>query len=165
MRFVTILSFSLVCFASFLRPWMFNIYYVVLSTFIKVVLDVPLTVVSCTNSSPRIPIILFSALTISQKINASATASKNVMAQTHNAGAAALIMHRGQANVVSPIAIGLLFAVRSQLVCFQLPLGYADVNLTYNRSSMLSRRQHPSKDVRMVSARYSNPSHRTRQPA
>lgn len=38
------------------------------------------------------------------------------MAQTHNAGAAALIMHRGQANVISPVAVGLLFAVRSQLV-------------------------------------------------
>lgn len=44
------------------------------------------------------------------------------MAKTHNAGAAALIMHRGQANVTSSVAVGLLFAVRSQLVCSALPI-------------------------------------------
>ena len=38
------------------------------------------------------------------------------MTSTHNEGAAALVKHRGVANVKSPVAIGLLFAVRTQLV-------------------------------------------------
>ena len=38
------------------------------------------------------------------------------MARTHNAGAAALVMHRGQENCRSSLSVGLLFAVRSQLV-------------------------------------------------
>ena len=38
------------------------------------------------------------------------------MAKTHNAGAAALVMHRGMENCKSPLSIGLLFSVRSQLV-------------------------------------------------
>lgn len=37
------------------------------------------------------------------------------MAAAHNAGAAALVQHRGPANCDSPLAIGLLFAVRTQL--------------------------------------------------
>lgn len=56
-------------------------------------------------------------LTPPQKITASADASKVNMAKTHNAGASALVMHRGQENVKSPLAVGLLFSVRSQLVC------------------------------------------------
>ena len=38
------------------------------------------------------------------------------MAKTHNAGAAALVMHRGQENCKSSLSVGLLFSVRSQLV-------------------------------------------------
>ena len=38
------------------------------------------------------------------------------MARMHNAGAAALIMHRGAENAKTPLGIGLLFSVRSQLV-------------------------------------------------
>ena len=38
------------------------------------------------------------------------------MTSTHNAGAAALVKHRGPANCASSLAIGLLFAVRTQLV-------------------------------------------------
>ena len=57
-------------------------------------------------------------LTSIQKVTASVDVSKNNMAKTHNAGAAALIMHRGRANVATSIAVGLLFAVRSQLVGF-----------------------------------------------
>ena len=38
------------------------------------------------------------------------------MARMHNAGAAALVMHRGPENVKTPLGIGLLFSVRSQLV-------------------------------------------------
>lgn len=38
------------------------------------------------------------------------------MARTHNAGAAALIMHRGPENCKSSLSVGLLFSVRSQLV-------------------------------------------------
>ncbi|KAL6714767.1 hypothetical protein ACLMJK_008192 [Lecanora helva] len=58
-----------------------------------------------------------------EKINASADVSKSEMAKTHNAGAAALIMHRGQANVASSVAVGLLFAVRSQLVEYAIEDG------------------------------------------
>ena len=38
------------------------------------------------------------------------------MARAHNSGAAALVMHRGADNIKSTVAVGLLFAVRSQLV-------------------------------------------------
>ena len=38
------------------------------------------------------------------------------MTSTHNAGAAALVRHRGRENCKSPLSIGLLFAVRTQLV-------------------------------------------------
>ena len=38
------------------------------------------------------------------------------MARMHNAGAAALVMHRGPENIKTPLGIGLLFSVRSQLV-------------------------------------------------
>ena len=38
------------------------------------------------------------------------------MTSTHNAGAAALVKHRGPQNCKTPLAIGLLFAVRTQLV-------------------------------------------------
>ena len=38
------------------------------------------------------------------------------MARMHNAGAAALVMHRGPENAKTPLGIGLLFSVRSQLV-------------------------------------------------
>ena len=57
-----------------------------------------------------------------QKITATATATapseaqKSNMARTHNAGAAALVMHRGQENCKSSLSVGLLFSVRSQLV-------------------------------------------------
>ena len=51
-----------------------------------------------------------------QKIMASAGASRTHMARMHNAGAAALVMHRGAENVKTPLGIGLLFSVRSQLV-------------------------------------------------
>ncbi|KAL2052527.1 hypothetical protein ABVK25_007087 [Lepraria finkii] len=51
-----------------------------------------------------------------EKIMASADASKSDMTKMHNAGAAALVMHRGLDNVKTDLAIGLLFSVRSQLV-------------------------------------------------
>lgn len=47
------------------------------------------------------------------------------MTSTHNAGAAALVKHRGVANVKSPVAIGLLFAVRTQLVEHAIEQGQA----------------------------------------
>ena len=47
---------------------------------------------------------------------ASAGASRTHMARMHNAGAAALVMHRGPENVKTPLGVGLLFSVRSQLV-------------------------------------------------
>ena len=47
------------------------------------------------------------------------------MASTHNAGAAALVKHRGAANCKSPLAIGLLFAVRTQLVEHAIEEGLA----------------------------------------
>ena len=47
---------------------------------------------------------------------ASAGVSRTHMARMHNAGAAALVMHRGPENVKTPLGIGLLFSVRSQLV-------------------------------------------------
>lgn len=51
-----------------------------------------------------------------QKIMASAGASGTHMARMHNAGAAALVMHRGPENVKTSLGVGLLFSVRSQLV-------------------------------------------------
>ncbi|KAF6232100.1 hypothetical protein HO173_009694 [Letharia columbiana] len=57
-----------------------------------------------------------------EKIAATATAKtpsdaeKSSMVSTHNAGAAALVMHRGQENCKSSLSVGLLFSVRSQLV-------------------------------------------------
>ena len=44
------------------------------------------------------------------------SATHTNMTSTHNAGAAALVKHRGAENCKSPLAIGLLFAVRTQLV-------------------------------------------------
>ena len=38
------------------------------------------------------------------------------MTNMHNAGAAALVMHRGADNVKTDVGVGLLFSVRSQLV-------------------------------------------------
>ena len=72
------------------------------------------------------PLLLFTSIrllltTVLQKIAATATAptdaQKSNLARTHNAGAAALVMHRGKENCKSPLSIGLLFSVRSQLVC------------------------------------------------
>ncbi|KAL9124221.1 MAG: hypothetical protein Q9217_006428 [Psora testacea] len=53
-----------------------------------------------------------------ERITASSSASKPYtnMTSTHNAGAAALVKHRGRENCTSPVAIGMLFAVRTQLV-------------------------------------------------
>ena len=45
-----------------------------------------------------------------------ASQSQSKMTSTHNAGAAALVKHRGKDNCKSPLAVGLLFAVRTQLV-------------------------------------------------
>ena len=53
-----------------------------------------------------------------QKLTAQADSEKASMGRTHNAGAAALVMHRGQENVKTALSIGLLFSVRSQLVIF-----------------------------------------------
>ena len=47
---------------------------------------------------------------------ANADASRSDMTRMHNAGAAALVMHRGPDNIKNNLAVGLLFAVRSQLV-------------------------------------------------
>ena len=49
-------------------------------------------------------------------LNATNTLPGPSMTSTHNAGAAALVKHRGPANCASSLAIGLLFAVRTQLV-------------------------------------------------
>ena len=48
------------------------------------------------------------------------------MARMHNAGAAALVMHRGPENAKTPLGIGLLFSVRSQLVNI-IPQVWTDV--------------------------------------
>ena len=71
-----------------------------------------------------------------QKITGMATTptERSNMAKTHNAGAAALVMHRGLENCKSSLSVGLLFSVRSQLVS-------TDPNMTIfglkgNRSSM-----------------------------
>ena len=63
-----------------------------------------------------------------ERINAAAesTSKPNAnMTSTHNAGAAALIKHRGRANCASPTAIGLLFATRTQLVEHSIEEGTA----------------------------------------
>ncbi|KAG8532498.1 uncharacterized protein KY384_002375 [Bacidia gigantensis] len=51
--------------------------------------------------------------------------SSTDMTSTHNAGAAALVKHRGRENCTSSLAIGLLFAVRSQLVEHAIEEGMA----------------------------------------
>ena len=53
-------------------------------------------------------------------------ASRTHMARMHNAGAAALVMHRGPENAKTPLGIGLLFSVRSQLVNI-IPQVWTDV--------------------------------------
>ena len=66
------------------------------------------------------PVPAFANHCLLQKITATATApsdaQKSNMARAHNAGAAALVMHRGQENCKSSLSVGLLFSVRSQLV-------------------------------------------------
>lgn len=59
---------------------------------------------------------LFEKITATATATASLDAQKSNMARTHNAGAAALVMHRGQENCKSSLSVGLLFSVRSQLV-------------------------------------------------
>ena len=66
------------------------------------------------------PVSTFADQCLLQKITATATApsdaQKSNMARAHNAGAAALVMHRGQENCKSSLSVGLLFSVRAQLV-------------------------------------------------
>ena len=66
----------------------------------------------CLRKTPLQVLLTFSK----QKIMASAGVSRTHMARMHNAGAAALVMHRGHDNVKTSLGIGLLFSVRSQLV-------------------------------------------------
>ncbi len=62
-----------------------------------------------------------------ERINAKSEAYKTHtnMTSTHNAGAAALVKHRGRENCKSPLAVGLLFAVRTQLVEHAIEEGIA----------------------------------------
>ncbi len=86
-----------------------------------------------------------------QKITATATATapsdaqKSNMARTHNAGAAALVMHRGQENCKSSLSIGLLFSVRSQLV--SVDPSHDQPWLRGSRSNMPSKKAPPSRDA------------------
>ena len=96
-------------------------------------LDTPFTIIkffvnSCAirNLQLQISLLYFGfADSLLQKIAATASApteaQKSNMVKTHNAGAAALVMHRGQENCKSPLSVGLLFSVRSQLVSIPPP--------------------------------------------
>jgi len=72
------------------------------------------------------------------------------MARAHNAGAAALVMHRGHDNVKTNLGVGLLFSVRSQLVRtpFERHLAWT-AKLMNHRSSSPLRKARPSRDAPM----------------
>ena len=61
---------------------------------------------------------------------AGAGASKSDMTKMHNAGASALVMHRGPDNVKTDLGVGLLFSVRSQLVRLILEALHSSLGLT-----------------------------------
>lgn len=64
-------------------------------------------------------------LIIRQRITSNRETVKSNMLSTHNAGAQALVRHRGKENCKSPLSIGILFAVRTQLVEHAIECGQA----------------------------------------